>query len=344
MQQSIQTLLVNAHEAWGPQVGFTDQQINRDMARQGSVLQDIATVDLSEASDRVTYLQAASVFSCLPDLWEALDATRSAEVSVLGQVIPAYKFASMGSAVCFPVEASVFWVAIYMAIKRHHRKADPSFTLTSKFIRSMNGRVRVYGDDIVVPVEYLPSVSEVFSDLGWKINQNKTFGTGRFRESCGGDYWNGFDVTPVRVRHPFPTNRRQTVETESLVSLRNQLYMAGYWVTVIHLDKQIGSLLRGTFPIADERAPGLVRVSASFSGRCRGIDSYQRACVRAWVTVPVVPKNEASELGSLLKCLVSPGKDDKHLQRSGRPSDVRIKRRWIPVLNEELVATQIPTP
>jgi hypothetical protein len=352
MQQGLMSTLIEAYETHNTQLGFTDQSINRDMARHGSIHQDNATIDLSEASDRVTYLQAASVFSCVPDIWEALDATRSPEVLVNGEVFPIHKFSSMGSAVCFPVEASVFLVGIYMAIKRHHRKTNPWFDLTPKFIRSMNGKVRVYGDDIIVPIEYLPSVSETFSDLGWKINQNKTFGTGKFRESCGGDYWDGNDVTPTRVRYPIATNRRQINETESLVSLRNQLYERGYWGTAGHLDQRIKSLLGGTFPIASETSSGLVRVSSSFFGRGRGIDQYQRACVRAWTTVSVIPKNAASELGSLLKCLIAPERadellniittDDEHLHRSGRPLHARIKRRWIPVLNEELVGPQDP--
>ncbi len=340
MQQALMSVLVDAHETGWTQVGFTDQSLNRDMARHGSIHQDLATIDLSEASDRVTYLQAASVFSCVPDIWDALDATRSSEVRVLDQVLPIYKFASMGSAVCFPVEASVFVVAVYMAIKRHHRLTDPLFDLSPKFIRSMNGKLRVYGDDIIVPIEYLSSISEVFSDLGWKINTNKTFGTGKFRESCGGDYWGGHNVTPVRVRYPIPTDRRQIHETESFVSLRNQLYMAGFWSSARHLDEQIGTLLRGTFPIAADTSSGLVRTSASFRGRSRGTDQYQRACVRAWTVVPIIPKNEASGLGSLLKCLIAPGKDDKHLHQSGRPSVAYLKQRWIPVLNEELVGNQ----
>lgn len=351
MQQGIMRTLVLSYEAHNNQIGFRDQDVNRNMARLGSIYQDRATVDLSEASDRVTYLQAASVFSCVPDIWEALDATRSPEVLVGEKILPIYKFASMGSAVCFPVEASVFLVGIYMAIRRHHRKTNPWFDLTPKFIRSMTGKVRVYGDDIVVPIEYLPSVSEVFSDLGWKINQSKTFGTGKFRESCGGDYWNGHDVTPVRVRYPIATNRRQINETESLVSLRNQLYNAGYWGSAGHLDQRIRSLLGGIFPIASETSSGLVRVSACFPGRSRGIDQYQRACVRAWSVVPVVPSNAASELGSLLKCLLVPEKDleldivltdDEHLHRSGRPVVARMNLRWTPVLNEELVGMQNP--
>lgn len=333
MQQAILTTLVETIESETSMIGFSDQTVNRSMAREGSALRGLATLDLSEASDRVTYLQAASCFSVLPNIWEALDATRSAEVSLplgLGKRSIG-KFASMGSAVCFPVEAVVFLVAIFVAIRRYHRRADAGFDLTRSFVQKMEGRVRVYGDDIIVPVDYLPDVYEVFALMGWKINVNKSFSKSFFRESCGGDYWRGEDITPVRVRQLFPTSIRQTAEVQSLVSLRNQLYMAGYWRSASWLDDRIGTLFRGTFPIVEETSAALGRLSVSFRPLCQGTDRYQRALVRAFVPRVVIPKNECSEIGALMKCFIAPGKSDDHLLRSGRPVDASINRRWTSV-------------
>jgi hypothetical protein len=333
MQQGVRAVIEEALERSSTMVGFTSQQLNRDLAREGSLERGLATLDLSEASDRVTYLQAASVFSSFPHLWEALDATRSSEVELatLREKRGVEKFASMGSAVCFPVEAVVFLTAVFMAIRRYHRRADSGFDLTRSFVKQFEGRVRVYGDDIIVPVEYLPDVSEVFALLGWKINQNKSFSKSYFRESCGGDYWRGEDVTPVRVRHPFPTSIRQTAEVQSLVSLRNQLYMAGYWRSAELLDGRINTLLRGIFPIVEETAAALGRRSVSFKPLWLGTDGYQRPLTRAYRIRQVIPKNACSEYGALLKCLIAPGKSDDHLERSGRPVDASINLRWMPV-------------
>lgn len=333
MQQGILAELVECIERSTSMVGFTDQEKNREMARHGSIKRDLATLDLSEASDRVTYLQAASVFSVVPSIWDALDATRSSEVELpagLGKRT-VHKFASMGSAVCFPVEAMTFLVAIFMAIRRHHRESDSGFDLTLPFIKTFEGRVRVYGDDIVVPVQYLSDVKTVFDQLGWKINVKKSFWKSNFRESCGGDYWNGEDVTPIRVRNPFPTSIRQTAEVQSLVSLRNQMYHAGYWRTAAYLDSSVRKLLGGLFPIVGSTSAALGRESVSFQPQQLGTDRYQRALTRAYTTKTIIPKNETSEVGALLKCLISPGKDDEHLLRSGRPVDVSIIRRWMPV-------------
>jgi hypothetical protein len=312
-------------------VGFTHQEPNREMARTGSIDKSLVTLDLSEASDRVTYLQAASVMGPLPHLWEALDATRSSEVKLPdGSLREIRKFASMGSAVCFPVEAVVFLTAIFMAIRSHHRKADPAFDLTWHFVRKLEGRVRVYGDDCIFPVEYLPEVERVFHFLRWKINRTKTFSKGNFRESCGGDYWRGCDVTPVRARRPIPSSLRQAAEVQSLVSFRNQLYMAGYWNTSRHVDEILDKVLRGTYPIVKETSPALGRVSVSFEPKQLGTDRYQRALTRAFTVTNRIPMNTASDRGLLLKCLIAPGKSDDHLVRSGRPSAVSIKRRWMP--------------
>lgn len=336
MQQGLWRAMRDSIESATHQIGFADQEVNREMARSASVNKMHATLDLSEASDRVTMRQAESVFSALPNLWEALTATRSDRVRLPdGSVRNVRKFASMGSAVCFPIEACVFWVAILTAIQRHHRKADASFNLTWRYLRNLEGQVRVYGDDLVVPVECLPEVEELFSELGWKINVAKSFSQSYFRESCGGDYWRGSDVTPVRVRKPIPSNRRQIAEVHSFVELRNQLYLAGYWRTASRIDTLLTRLLNGIFPIAEDNTNGWTRVSRSFLGVTQATNTAQQHLVRAWTLSSPVPVNPASEYGSLTKCLLVKSLDEEHLQRSGRPSAVYIKRRWVDRLDSE---------
>jgi len=331
MQQGLLGVMVESIERSSSLIGFTEQGPNRLMARRASLSQDLVTLDLSEASDRVTFSQAASVLGCLPNLWEALTATRSRGVTLPdGNSRPVWKFASMGSAVCFPVEAVVFLSAILLAVRRHHRKVDPSFDLTWPFVRRLAGRVRVYGDDCIFPVSYHPEVVEVFTQLGWQINLNKTFAKGNFRESCGGDYWCGEDITPVRLRKPIPTTLRQVAEVQSFVAFRNQLYLAGNWRTAAFCDRILKGLFRGTFPIVEETSPALGRTSVSFQPKALGTDRYQRALTRAWVLKTVIPKNCSSETGALLKCLIATGYGDEHLERSGRPVDVSINRQWMP--------------
>jgi hypothetical protein len=162
------------------QIGFTDQMPNRRLARDGSLFGNLATLDLSEASDRVSVRHVESLVSRWPLLQEALMVTRSSKAEVPGNgVVTLSKYASMGSALCFPVEAMVFLTAVYLGIER-----VLSRRLTRKDVWSFQGSVRVYGDDIIVPTDYVRSVIEVLESLGFKVNSHKSYWNGKFRESC----------------------------------------------------------------------------------------------------------------------------------------------------------------
>lgn len=333
MQQGLFRTLKECIERKTSMIGFTHQSPNREMARSGSITRDLVTLDLSEASDRVTLRQAESVFSGVPDIWEALLATRSNSCKLPdGRTRPVFKFASMGSAVCFPVEAITFWSAVLMAVQRYHRRSDGFFRLTYSFLRKLEGMVRVYGDDIIAPYAYLNDIREVFHQLGWRINTAKSFSEGFFRESCGGDFYAGEDVTPVRVRSLLCTNIMDPHGVQSTVSLRNQLYLAGYWRTAARLDQRMQRVTRGLYPVVSVREAGVVgRVSVCFSGKTQKTDSQHRSLQRCFVLTSPIPVNPAMEHAALLKSLISPSEDVSHLERSGRPSVSYIKRKWMPI-------------
>lgn len=323
MQQALLRSLVRHLEANTSCIGFSSQELNRAMACLGSESGLLATLDLSEASDRVTFSQVRAVFSDWPDLWSALESTRSIEVSDGQRTGFIYRFASMGSAVCFPVEAIVFFLATCVAMEDARGLA--------KLPRSAReGLVRVYGDDIIVPVDSISAVRTVFQSLGWKINGSKSFWTGKFRESCGGDYYDGQEVTPVRLRRLIPTRRQQASNVISIVSFRNQLYQAGLWSATRWVDNIIEGLI--PFPIVGSHSDALGRHSSSFVPLQQGTDGMHRVMVRAMVVHAPLPRSEASERGSLLKCLLSSHEEVDHLTRAGRPSVVDIKRRWVAAL------------
>lgn len=60
--------------------------------------------------------------------------------------------------------------------------------------------VYVYGDDIMVPVVHFETASRALARVGLRVNANKSFWRSSFRESCGGDFYNGNDVAPVRLK------------------------------------------------------------------------------------------------------------------------------------------------
>jgi len=295
---------------------------------KGSLDGSLATLDLSEASDRVSNQHVRILLERYPSLAEGVDATRSRKADVDGHgVIRLAKFASMGSALCFPFEAMVFTTVVFIGIEKVLNRQ-----LTRKDLKSFIGRVRVYGDDIIVPVEYALSVVESLEAFGFRVNSGKSFWTGKFRESCGKDYYAGQDVSLVRLRSDLPTQQQHTSEIVSIADFRNQLYKAGYWKSVRYLDGVLEDLKLPWNAVLDT-SPGIGKFS--FLGyQTDGWDNdLQRPLVRAMVirTTPRVSKLDG--WGAMLKYFLKdselPFLDPKHLEYAGRPVAVNIKHRRV---------------
>jgi len=310
-------------------IHFTDQIPNREMAQRGSLSGDLATLDLSEASDRVSNQLVRAMFLRFPDIGEAVDACRSRSADVPGHgVIRLAKFASMGSALCFPIEAMVFLTIIFLGIQQELNRP-----VTRRDVKSLQGRVRVYGDDIIVPVEYTRAVIETLESFGLKVNSDKSFWIGRFRESCGKEYYGGDDVSIVRCRHMFPASTADATECISWVSLRNQFYMAGLWDTARYLDSVLEKKLR-FFPTVGLLSPLLGRHSLLGYQSDKLHRDFQSPVSKGWMVDARPPVSLLDDLPALLKFFlkrgVEPSPDVKHLERYGRPLAVRIKLRYGP--------------
>lgn len=196
--------ILETHPLTAGYVNFTNQTINRELARQASKDGLLATIDLSDASDRVSLELVRRVF---PSDWlSALEACRSEETVLPNHVkVKLNKFAPMGSACCFPVEALVFWACAQAAIHISTRNRHPR-------------EIYVYGDDIVTPVLLYHEVARGLESVGLLVNHNKSYWQGPFRESCGGDYHNGYDVTPVRIRKDLAKSRTSVATNADLIN------------------------------------------------------------------------------------------------------------------------------
>lgn len=307
-------------------IGFMDQGPNQDLAHEGSLSGKLATLDLSEASDRVSILHVATMLRNHRNLARGVAACRSTKAEVPGHgVITISKFASMGSALCFPFESMVFMTCIFLGISR-----ELNTPVTRKLIKSMIGQVRTYGDDIIVPVRFVHSVVETLELFGFKVNSNKSFWTGKFRESCGKWYFMGEEVTPIRLREFLPAQRTAVPAVVSTVSLRNQLYKAGYWQTVKFLDGLLEGLI--PFPAVMDTSAALGRSSFLGYQTEKWDSSLQRPLVKAMVVKSVLPVSKLDGSAALLKFFLKRGEqpfaDVRHLERAGRPRSVDIKARW----------------
>ena len=235
----------------------------------------------------------------------------------------------MGSALCFPVEAMVFLTVVLYGIEQ--KLGTP---LTRGSIQDLQGKVRVYGDDIICPVDCVADVIAALELFGFKVNRSKSFWTGQFRESCGGEFFDGFDVTPVKFRREFPTSHHDASEVIALVEFRNLCYFKELWQTARYLDGKIERILNGIYPIVESTSPGLGRQSFLYHYQQERYDKHlHRPLVKAYVDASRPPPSSVSGEGALLKCLLGdrrePFHDHRHLERQGRPRSVSIKPRYV---------------
>jgi len=328
-------------------VGFDDQEPNRRMAEKGSYDGTLATLDLSEASDRVSNQLVRTMTLDYPMLFGAVQGSRSRSADVPGHgIIRLAKFASMGSALCFPFEAMVFLAVVLLGIERELNAPLCRDLLMKEF----RGRVRVYGDDIIVPREYVLSVVDELETFGFRVNIDKSFWTGRFRESCGKEYFDGTDVSITKVRRVLPAGRQDAEGVIAAVSLRNRLYWDGLWQSAAWMDVYLRKLLRA-FPNVAPSSPLLGRESA-LGYEFRKLDPNNHGpLIKGYKVVSEIPVDKLDGTGALHKCLsrnppVPPelslfgyqhrkglaidaqSVDSEHLERSGRPKRVSIKFGW----------------
>jgi hypothetical protein len=311
-------------------LGFSDQGPNQTLARKGSENSELATLDLSEASDRVSNQLVRRLVSDHPHLLAGLEATRSRRADVPGfGVHRLAKYASMGSALCFPMEAMVFLTLVFLGIEKER---NTPFTKISDFTEYF-GRVRVYGDDLIVPVDTVESVILTLELFGARVGHSKSFWIGRFRESCGKEYYEGQDVSIVKVRRVFPASLSDGQGVISMISLRNQFYEHGCWEVARYLDSRIRKVCK-YYPVVLPSSPVLGRTSFLGYQSDRMCDVLHRPLVKGYVVRAVIPKNSLSDHGALLKFFLKrggqPSVDREHLERSGRPRAVDIKPRWAP--------------
>jgi hypothetical protein len=171
-----------------------DQSRNQELARQGSMYGHLATLDLSRASDSLSW---KLVEKLLPNDWfRYLDDIRSHYyLDPFNNEWKEYsKFSTMGNGFTFELQTILFY-ALSLASSHVGLKDDRQYFST-------------YGDDIICPTSCARAVSETLIYVGFELNADKSFITGPFRESCGKHYYHGRDVTPFYIRKPIDSIER----------------------------------------------------------------------------------------------------------------------------------------
>jgi hypothetical protein len=161
-------------------VDLRNQSKNKDLAKEGSITGALATLDLSMASDLIS---VEVVHHLLPVDWVSLlSLGRSSKCLVEGVEQKLQKFSSMGNGFTFPLESLIF------------------YALAKACTESNDQVVSVYGDDIIVETATVPLLRRALTSAGFVVNEDKSYSSGPFRESCGGDYYSGVDIRPFYLR------------------------------------------------------------------------------------------------------------------------------------------------
>lgn len=208
-------------------IDLNDQSVNQRLACLGSETGSLATVDLSMASDCVGYELVRYMMP--PEWFNALEQCRTTMGRLpSGKILFYQKFSSMGNGFTFELESLIFY-ALTWACCNHLGLKEAS--------------ISVYGDDIICPTEAVPLLFEVLEYAGFKPNQEKSFWSGPFRESCGKHYFQGKDVTPFYIRKPLDHYAEILLLHNNLYRWcsRNSEFSDVDWVSLV-LDRISGSL------------------------------------------------------------------------------------------------------
>jgi len=240
LQQGVRLWVEDAlRQSMGKHIPLTDQNVNREMARFGSRTARVDTIDLSSASDSVHSALVGRVF---PEyvLRYLFDTRTTRTLAHDGTVIEMQKFAPMGSALCFPIQSIIYAaVVIHSSLSWHFGQNAGSFlnidrSTMDRYYHDTYGLKKlasfsIFGDDIICDSRITSAVIDNLSRLGFSVNTGKSFtGSSAFRESCGGYYLNGVDVTPLRAKLGKIDSTIPVRTLASVIDLANRAYEFGY--------------------------------------------------------------------------------------------------------------------
>jgi hypothetical protein len=212
---------VERHYLTKDSVRFTDQTANQRGALLGSRDGRYVTLDLKEASDRVSYSLVKLLFP--EPLLGCLEACRSDGTRLPdGSVIPLSKYAPMGSALCFPIMALTIWSLLQAG------GIDD---------RGQKG-LYVYGDDVIVHREKAQETIRILESFGFLVNRDKSCVKGFFRESCGVEAYKGFDITPIKLKSVW-TSHPSAEHYSSWIEYARSIWDRGYHVLYDYIVEQL---------------------------------------------------------------------------------------------------------
>lgn len=253
---------------------------NRRLARKGSIDGTFGTIDLTSASDSMSWSLVQQIVPNHVKAW--LRMTRCPSTILPdGRSLDLMMISTMGNGFTFPLQTLIF-ACVVRAV--YQMKGFPSFDPA----RHMG----VFGDDIIVRREAYDDVVLRLTQLGFEVNDGKSFNDGYFRESCGTDWYYGFDVRGVYIR---------TLETTSDVySAINRL---NRWTAkhMVPLTRTISALMAWCryrpIPFSEADHEGIKVPSAIAADSLASLRSFRKLAYRARQKRVPLDLSEARSMG-----------------------------------------------
>jgi hypothetical protein len=238
-------------------IDVTDQTRNQRLAQEGSRYGNFATLDLSHGSDAISESLFRAIF---PERFVNLVIPYfGTHTEINGKIRLMQTLSTAGHSLTFDIETLVFYIIGIAACE-----------LDNRFGNANSYRVSVYGDDIIVDSSHVNAVVAMLEYLGFIVNDSKSFYTGKYRESCGEEYFEGVSNTSLYFpRFPIVgsiTNRHISFSdktyndeyrgkkwdcTTMLIDLQHKLFPVCY-----HASRFIYELVKAVYPKLTFSQPG----------------------------------------------------------------------------------------
>lgn len=320
-------------------IHFRDQSFNSAAALKASKTRSHWTVDLSDASDRVSLWLVERLFRRNLTLLAALQASRSMYCYVPTRdgydLLRLKKFAPQGSASTFPLQTIVFTI-LAVASVLSVRGWEPNVVN----IRRASKEVLVFGDDSIVPEDSGRQYVELLTYCGLSVNKSKTYHLGNFRESCGTEAFDGWDVTPAYLTQPMIKPNPESVT--ATVECSNNFYLKGLWHTAEAVLRTVPRYILNELPVVR------TDVGASF-----GLVSHQgfmatpnkrwnpllhRYEMRTFCPIGQDQRSHVGGSGHLLQYFTeTPSAEILWTSGAGGRSRLSLKRRWVAAQGDYII-------
>jgi hypothetical protein len=323
-------------------IAFRDQKLSGDMVLKASLDRSKATVDLSDASDRLSCWTVERMFRMSPSLLSSLHAARTRyirdEISEYPSFLSLRKFASQGTATTFPIMSLVMlFISLGSCLEGK---------VTWERILELRDQVRVYGDDIILPTHGYARLIRAMDLLQLKVNGAKSYIDGHFRESCGTDGYMGYDVTPVR---PTRLVADGPASCQAVIDTSNNLFNKGLWYASSACTDLLPPRVKRGLRIVGYKEAGLSGLSSNCGSDERHLDKrwnsrLHRYEVRTWQTF-VKPRKRPREGYTTLLEFFSRGYNPTQSRVVSEYVDTKQTKaglRWEPAISDFSEAYRIP--